>query len=449
MSPVVPAFDPGQRSTSHRVATLIVLAIFLICCIRTYAWKVANSSGDDLSASYIAARLLATGQKGHLYSHDPVTFSDVKDSVWDEAADEGGFDESLHPYVQTPLWAFLLQPLAMHLQFRAFDVLFTVWNACCFAALLWLVAWAWAPLFLHPFWMATVAAGLFLSEPFRYGMFLTQTHILFVLLTVAALILAERGHPVPAGIALALAAAVKLSPGVLVVYWLLTRRWRAAATMGIASVVLFLLTILATGWPTTAAYLQEVHRISRTLLVAFNNQSFVAWIMGLQYAAAEISTWHVLPLPDPIRWISSLLLLGSLVAGSWMDRGLSSRAPLGGVVALVAATIFAPISWTHYSIVLLVPIMILIDQNRRLCSKWLAALVIATVALNFQPLAMDAQQGTADPLSLVRAQFYAGLLCLLSLFAAYFLATRGDRFEGSSELRKRVGSAPGSSRSIA
>ena len=89
----------------------------------------------------------------------------------------------------------------------------------CFAGSIWLIAWYWTPSLLNPVGMAVVLAVLWFSVPFQYAMTLMQTHVLFFAMTLGALILAEKRRPGWAGLLLAWAAAVKLTPGVIVVYW--------------------------------------------------------------------------------------------------------------------------------------------------------------------------------------------------------------------------------------
>lgn len=413
--PVVAEPSHTQRTLRRRRLVAGVLAIFFCCCLWRYALEGDDGDGDDLAASYIASRLMATGHLNSLYSHDPVDFSAVHDPAWTDAARDGDFGGFLHPYVQTPAWAYLLQPLAMRVSFQTFNALFSALIALCFAMLMWAVAAVWAPALFDPFWIGLIAGVLFLSVPFRYAMFLTQTHVIFVLLSVLGLQLAERRRPVAAGLLVAVAAAVKITPGLLVVYWLLTRRWKAAATFAIASTVILLLTVVAVGGTTVVEYLGEVQRISRLLLVSYNNQSFAAWLMAWWYPSTEFNALHAFHLPAAARWASTALVLGSVGLGGLWDRRRVGGPPMGAMFALVGATIFTPLCWTHYSIVLLVPLMVLLAKNLELHSKTLSVALAAILALNCQPLAMDAQAVEADPLGILRSHFYAGLLCLVAL----------------------------------
>lgn len=404
---------------------LLLLVAFTVLGYLRFTRNI-DDTGDDLASSYVACRLIATHDAPHhLYAHDPVDFSAVgPDDEWQTAADDGRYNSWLHPYVQTPLWAWSLQPLCKPLRFASFDRLFTALTLLSFAAIVALVAGLWAPALRSPLAIALILLALWFSTPFQYAMTLTQTHVLYLLLTLAALMLAERSRPLAAGTVLAVAAAVKLTPAILLVYWLVTRRWRAAASFVLVSIFLLLAAPLTAGTSLFHDYLATIHRVGNTLLVAQNNQSLAAFVMGGFYPRLEIERVHSFPLPPVLGLLGSLLTLACAVLGGLLDRrSPKGLAPLGALLTLVAATLFTPIAWTHYFIVLLPPLMVLAHLALRsrvhhpthaLAIALAAALILA---LNLPPLATDVIQQTIGPLSILRSQFLSGILCLVTLGA--------------------------------
>ncbi|MGI4830616.1 MAG: glycosyltransferase family 87 protein [Janthinobacterium lividum] len=439
---------------------LLILAVFVSVGI----FRALHEDSDDLSASFIGCRLVATGQTAHLYAHDPDSFAEIgPDAPWQQAADEGHYAAFLHPYVQTPLWAWSLQPLCAGLSnnFLPFQRVFIVITLLSFAACIWLVAFFWAPSLYTPPAIALICLSLWFAEPFQYALALMQTHVIFFLLTLLALILAERKRAVSAGILLALAAAVKITPAALLIYWLLTRRWKAAASMTATSALLWGAAYLAVGSHVMRDYLATLDRVSHILLLSQNNQSFAAWIMAHAHPTKEDLAFHTFLLPTWVRLTSTGLfvlctLLGGLIdrkmarrqTGSGAGQQVTYRAPMGAMIALVAATIFAPISWSHYSIILIAPLMILLNeqivrvrqrnsfpaltqpsagkvpsesvfaQRLRPRQLWIGVLIVIIAALNYQPFAAAAVQTVIHSLTLVRSHFYSEVLCLLTLFAA-------------------------------
>ena len=383
-----------------------------------------NADSQDLASSYVGCRLIAEGHSEALFNYDPDNFAGIgPGTIWQRVAAQGGFHGYIHPYVQTPLWGYALQPLCMQTSFPAFSRVFLLLILLSFAVTIWLIARYWAPSLLHPWAIGLILLCFWFSQPFQYAMFLMQTHALFFFLTVASLILAERKRPIAAGLLLACAAAVKVTPGVLLIYWLLTRRWRALVSTVLCSGLLMLLTLTAVGPHLVKAYFADLHRISGVLLVSLNNQSFAAWLMGRFHPEDDLFDVDIFPLPTAVRLASTALLIGFTAAGGWIDRRrrtldgslAPARVPIGAMMALVAVTLFAPIAWTHYSVILVAPVMILVEESRRLRSGWIAASTVLIVVLNFRPLATDVIDMDTGRLSLLRGQFYAGILCLLAI----------------------------------
>jgi len=87
--------------------------------------------------------------------------------------------------------------------------------------------------------------------------------LMVLFLVVAAWFLVERGREWPAGVALGLAVLIKLLPAVLIVFFLLKRRWRVAAGALAVMVVLgFLLPLTALGWEETVRQHREFYQRS-------------------------------------------------------------------------------------------------------------------------------------------------------------------------------------------
>ena len=423
-----------QKRISGPAGILIVLTLFIVAGAARYWFQ----TGDDLASSYVGCRLVATGQSAHLYSFDPVSFDEIgNDDTWQDEADRGHAQANLHPYVQTPLWAYALQPLCMRVNYKAFDRIFDVLSMLSFAGCIWLTARYWARSLFHVYGIALVCLAVFFSVPFQYSMYLMQTHVLFMIMTVAALILAQKDRPISAGLLLAGAAAVKITPGFLVLYWLLTRRWKAALSMIAWSAVLWAITLLVGGRALMQVYLADLQRVSHVLLLYQNNQSFAAWVMGRFYPYDEVFDIFIHPLPNAVRLASSAFTLGLTALGGlidWRSRRDPGAAPVGALMALVAATAFAPIAWTHYSIILIPPLMVIASENARIRSWWIWAALAGIIALNYRPLASDVVKGLIGPWSILRGHFYACLLTMLTLASvAWLRRVRGPAGEASHD----------------
>lgn len=398
----------------------LILGVLLLFTILT-AVRHFSSPGSDLTSSYYSCRLLAAHQSSELYHRDPVDYDRVRDPVWTRLALATGVsnEKELHPFVQTPLWAYSLEPLCTRVNFPAFNLIFLWLTSFCLSGTIWLIARFWAPRLFHPGWIALICAALYLSEAYKYSMVLTQTHVIFVLLTVAALILARKDHYVWAGALLAAAAAVKITPGFLLLYWLVIRQWRASASFVLFSGLLFAASVLATGWALNMTYLQNLSQISNMLLVSWNNQSLAAFLMAPRYPYSETLVWHTLHLPKAVKLLSLLLSIASTLVGGLMDRKAArettSEPPYGAAFALTGATVFAAIAWTHYYIILLLPLIMMLNVVLKKRSFLILSIVVVVFALNFDTQTMGGVLLRYRAFPIVRAQFYSGLIGMVGL----------------------------------
>jgi hypothetical protein len=139
--------------------------------------------------------------------------------------------------------------------------------------------------------------------------------------------------------------------------------------------------------------------------------------------------WHILRLPVRMKLLTMALSVIVTVWGGWMDRRAAlirvDAPPYGAIFAMVGATVFATIAWSHYYILLVIPVMLMLDaalgERDRIKSAWLVAISVAVLALNLYPLSyrmilMHPFILHGHQISLVRSQFYSGLLAMLGMW---------------------------------
>ena len=171
-----------------------------------------------------------------------------------------------------------------------------------------------------------------------------QTNLLMLLPLVCGLTLAQVGRPTTdwlAGVLVALAAAIKVTPLVFLPYFLLRRRWRVAAATVLGLAIWFLLVPgLAFGWAQNLRWLGQWHRI---MIAPYITRGHVAYAGGQSLASVLSRTLrHVPPItdgatgqalpyylnvvdwPEPIvGWIVRAVLLAIVLVGIvWMGRPL-------------------------------------------------------------------------------------------------------------------------------
>ncbi|WP_064741808.1 glycosyltransferase 87 family protein [Hamadaea tsunoensis] len=276
-------------------------------------------------------------------------------------------------FTYPPFAALLLAPLGM-LPLGASFAVVTLGTIACVGLTTW---WVTAPLARRlsiPRWYALGLAlpVVFLIEPIRTTLAFGQINMFLVaLILLDLLVLVPRGSRF-AGIGIGLATAIKLTPGLFIVYLLVTRRFReAAVAAGTAAGATLLAALVAPNasrdfW---LSALWDTSRVGRTDYTA--NQS----INGLLSRLAAPDA------PDQKLWLGLALVV--TVLGLWR-AAIAVRAGdelTGLAIAGLTAGLISPITWVHHmywfvpAIAALVLAMVGGDPARRL---WLGAGALAT-----------------------------------------------------------------------
>ena len=179
--------------------------------------------------------------------------------------------------------------------------------------------------------------------------------ILFALSLTLSWYLSQR--QMAAGLAFSLACWIKLTPFVLVAYFIYRRQWRLLAGLALGSLILIAISAANQGWQSWWTWLTQVLPAeSRGVIVpSFNFSPITAAYLslihlGVGQAAAQTAA-HVIQLAIDLLGLMALL---------WAGRRLEpSRANLGLEFSTwVAFTLVAsPVTWDHH-LVLLIPLLL-------------------------------------------------------------------------------------------
>ncbi|TDB74370.1 glycosyltransferase 87 family protein [Micromonospora sp. KC721] len=293
-------------------------------------------------------------------SHD---FLDLK--IYMRAVDWWRAGNPLYDYVQPdrvqgelyftypPFSALLLWPFGL-LRLGAVVTVFTALTALgVVVTTRWLVAPVIARHGLPRVFTLVVAVLLvFAAESTRETITFGQINMLLVVLVLADLLFAVPQARRWAGVGVGLATALKLFPGIFIVYLLVTRRWRAAA---VASATAAAATLLAAAvaprdsWRFWTHELWATNRVGRTDYTG--NQSLFGLLSRIEVPAA----------PNRLLWLA----LVAVVLGYGLHR--AARAVRAGdeltgltLTGLVGGLI-SPITWTHHIYWFIPAVVVLVD----------------------------------------------------------------------------------------
>jgi len=201
------------------------------------------------------------------------------------------------------------------------------------------------------FALAGVATAFaFTLEPFRQTLSFGQINIYLALLVLVDLLVLGRRGSKWTGVGIGLATAIKLTPGIFIVYLLIVGRWRAALTaIGTVVAANLISAMIAPSetWRYFTSLLWDSSRVG--FLDTTLNQSVNGLLARLD---APLS-------PGRLPW---LILAGVLaVVGLWRAR----RAALGGdelaglTLAGLVGVLVSPVSWVHH-IIWIFPAMVIL-----------------------------------------------------------------------------------------
>ena len=343
----------GTPSTrADRSDTLLAGAVILASVI----WSVLTYGGTaspDLMASWLAAEAFSAGAFDQIYPADTHVYTMTVPDTWISSLAAKGYADDIYPFVYPPLWAALIAPLTETTSFETFQS-FALWLNPLWLGLTVLLAGRMIPSSL-PLWAFT-ALGLVLLHFTLVGIVALdqdQPQILVSFLIVLGLERSRFGQPIWGGIAMALAAAIKLYPLFFALAWLVRGERQAVASFVIAGALFGAASVALAGWPLHALFLKEVQIIGATAfanpfvwsldpLIAqiFNAEAFTLIIPESDPEAA----WSVWEKPSLWRWINIAALLGAVACVARM------RSPLVWPLLALAIGLLSPLSWGYHYI---------------------------------------------------------------------------------------------------
>ncbi|MEQ4303109.1 glycosyltransferase 87 family protein [Plantactinospora sp. B6F1] len=272
--------------------------------------------------------------------------------------------DSKYGFTYPPFAALVMLPLA-YLNWPAAMVISVALTVLASALLIW---WLVDPIVRRTGWTRwfTLAVAFCLAaafEPMRETVNFGQVNMLLLFLVGADLLwlvapVTPFGRRLPqryrrfAGVGVGLATAIKLTPGIFIVYLLVTGRWRAAL---VASGTATAVTLLAAGvapdasrefWTTA---LWDTDRVGSLSFIS--NQSW-------QGVVARLDPDH----PSTLLW----LVLVAATVGVWIWRVRGSAAvgdeATGLALTGVVQSLVSPVTWVHH-LVWLIPALILLVDN--------------------------------------------------------------------------------------
>ena len=262
------------------------------------------------------------------------------------------------PYTYPPMWAAAMTLVAW-LPWRWVDA---AWTVLDLALLCWVVRVSYARLLDRlgeRRWLAWagLVAVCALTAPVLSVFDLGQLGIALMALVLADTL--PRTTRLPRGVLVGIATAIKLLPGVFVLYWAVTKRWRAAIVSAVTALGLWALTALLRPSISSTYWFQvAIHPERAGDAADVFNQSLNGTLQRIGWSSTAV-------------W--ALIALIVLVVGLRRAREAHASGDELAAVSLVAlaGVLISPISWVHHA-VWIVPVTGVLLGDGRIRARWIA-----------------------------------------------------------------------------
>ena len=424
----------GEARQAAPGALLLMMAVFASA---GFLFKLAEYNRayryGDFTSYYVAAATLREGS-GALYhpaTPDMILARAETPGPWTETAARWGVRDANY-YLYPPFFAMAMMPLTM-LPYEAAHLLWYLANLAALGACVWLFVmsdadWPRPRLGVNLMDLTLALVAIALSWPSLFTFGAGQANFVVLLLLLGALTALRAKRDVAGGLMVAGAAAIKMTPALLLVYLAWRRRWVALGAAAAGLCALVVAGAAAAGWSSYEVYATQMVPLLSRGCAHWINESFAGFFTRL-IDGADIFSWAIASLSPAARGMT--MAAGLLVAGASLAMAGRREASLDlEFCLLVVATLFiSPLSWTHHSVLSLMAFLMLARHLTRdgiLTAGWVLAMTLSFTLVHVHLKPPGILSG--GPLAILASYNLAGNLMLWGLLA---VALR----------RKRVGDA--------
>jgi alpha-1,2-mannosyltransferase len=256
-------------------------------------------------------------------------------------------------FTYPPFAALTMLPMAI----TPWAVAIVISCAACIATSVMVIYWLVDPIARREHWVRSYALLVALCfatifEPLRETFLFGQVNMLLLFLVLADFVVLVGKDRLWAGVGIGLATAIKLTPGIFILYLLFTKRWRAAVVASGTAAVATLIAAAISPDTSLVFWTDALWNTDRVGVLAFiSNQSLEGAVARLHEA-------------DPSRalWLAAVAVVGVI----WFVRSRRAKAAgdeLTGVALTgVAGCLISPVTWVHHLVWVGPAIILLLDN---------------------------------------------------------------------------------------
>lgn len=347
------------------------------------------------------------------------------------------YDENCYNFTNFPLIAFLFVPLANLPKELAGSIFFVIGYVFILPLTYWLIKFT--GLKGWQCWLLLILLAF--NGPLDYNTWLGNITQIIALGLLIALWWIKTGHEWLAGILLGINGLLKIPLILPAGYFFVQRKWRVVGGgLFIFFIVLTASLIFVPFWLNNIWMDRCILSMAGNPITAYNNQS-ISGFLGRQFIPDYIG-WHptaptvqyqlALPIAQTILYAPVIFILFARFKRVSSPGTLISEF----LIILTCSLLTSPISWTHYMLILIIPIAYHIKgDGEHPNTIWLNTLLGVSVVLLSIPInstqALFEQTGQVLFLSL---HFYGALLLYIFLLVKWF-----QKYRNANALKERHG----------
>lgn len=373
------------------VPAILALALVLTGLLGRFAVHLLQLArkGDhrDFAAVYTAAHVFRAGASFYDPKPDREHFGPNQNPILVEAARRLGTLHAhdalvhIHEFSYPPFTLLAFVPFTA-LRFHPAAVLWQGMSLGFLAIAGWCL---WRAARLSPTAGLTLAAMALVFEPLENSLGLGQINLLILALTCIFLAALQADRPAIGGIALGLAAALRIHPALFLLYLAWRGEWRACLWAAGTAAACTLAAIPLVGWSATLTYGTLVAPKYGRALFGQGNHSLTGWLMKTGHGLVPrvpVSLWRF------FGQMGSLGLL-ALAFAALRPPGRTARGRLVPEVAFLSTVLLlaTPNTTINHLVFTLIPLAVLLERGlgtppRPFVLPWLGAAVVLIGAID-------------------------------------------------------------------
>jgi hypothetical protein len=257
-----------------------------------------------------------------------------------------------HYFTYTPMAAALFAPVAL-LPTALAEVLWELVSvaALAVAAFATLKLAGWRPARSE---IAAVTVVALILEPVYHTLFNGQINLMLLAIVLADVWWVSQGRR-GGGLGVGIATALKLTPGIFIVLFLLTRRTKAAVTAAITFLAFGVIGYLVTPGASHLYWTRYFYDTKHMDAPYIGNQSIYGSAIRVFDGASHVGLWYL-----PLTLVDAVVGLGSATVFARRHDWLRATAVTG-----ITGLLVSPVSWTHHWVYVVPALITLARDGKR------------------------------------------------------------------------------------